>query len=157
MPSKIPKLDQTEPPLMRWVGLITSKGKIRIVLLSAFLIALISVADSKFEPSLGVFYIVPMLLGATVLSIPEITLMALVCAVLRGLFDYHSSIPEHILGFIFAGIAYALTGFFITSAQSVFLRNLTRVRQSVLPATHQHGCVAAFEQAQEVEGEKACV
>lgn len=124
MASTNPKLDGTESHLMRCVALITSKSKSRIILVSVLVIALISIVDSQLEPSLGVFYIVPMILGATVLSIPEITLMALVCAVLRGVFDYHSSMPEHILRFVFAGIAYAITGFFINM--------LVRSRQQAL-------------------------
>lgn len=120
----IPHLDQNEHVLMRWVALSASMGKIRIILLSALLILVISILDSHFETSLGVFYIVPMVLASTVLSPIEIALMALVCVILRGVFDYNISISEHILRFVFAGIAYITAGLFLTV--------LVRSRQNAL-------------------------
>lgn len=80
MDAAIPRLDRTESLLLRWVALSASTGKIRIVFLSVLLTLLICILDHAVEPSLGVFYIVPMILAATVLSPIGIIFMALVCA-----------------------------------------------------------------------------
>lgn len=128
MDTTIPTLDNTEPVPMRWVALIESTGKRRIALLSMLLIVLISILDSYVETSLGVFYIVPIILASTVLSPVEIALMALVCATLRGVFDYRAPIPEHILRFLFAAIAYTTMGLFTTV--------LVRSRQQAMAHAH---------------------
>jgi PAS domain S-box-containing protein len=120
-----PRLEQTEPLLMHWVVAIASMGKLRIMLLCGLLVVLISIVDSHLEEtSLGVFYILPMILAATVLSPFEITLMALVCSILRGVFDSLATIPEHILRFVFAGATYTTMGLFTTM--------LVRSRQEAL-------------------------
>lgn len=135
MGTGISKLDQMGPFPVRWVALTASWGKIPVTLLSAFLILLIGILDYELDASLGLFYIVPMILAATVLSPVQITFTALICAILRGLFDTQISISEHVLRFVFAVIAYTTMGLFITM--------LVRSRQQALA----HASEIAFEHA----------
>jgi PAS domain S-box-containing protein len=127
---------------MRWVVLIASRGKLRITLLSVLLILLIGLVDSRVEASLGVFYIFPMFLASTVLSSVEIALMALACAILRGLFDYQASIPEHILRFAFSGIAYTTMGLFTT----VLVRSRQKAMAYANEITLEHSLRKAVEE-----------
>lgn len=137
MDAAIPKRYPDNPLLMRWVASIASMGKVRLILICASLISLIAFADFATAPSLGVFYIVPMILAATVLSPAEITILALVCAILRGVFDYSAANTiERIFRFLFAGIAYASAGVFTTflirSHQQVLAQTKNIVREQTL-------------------------
>jgi two-component system, LuxR family, sensor kinase FixL len=115
MNAAIPMADQTASLLMRCFESLASAGKARIMAASVLLILMIAILDSRFDVSLGVLYIVPMILAAAVLSPVGITLMAFGCAILRGFFDnYVVTIPDHILRFILAAIAYNTTGLYIT-------------------------------------------
>src|ERR1700739_1358294 len=87
MNAAIPMADRTASLLMRWFESLASTGKTRIMAASVLLILMIVIPDSPFDVSLGVLYIVPMILAAAVLSPVEITLMAFGCAILRGVFD----------------------------------------------------------------------
>src|SRR5438046_5971286 len=65
------------------------------------------------KASLGVFYILPMMLGAIVLVPMEIVALALVCSFLKSWFDIPSPRVEVLLRFVFAFLAYAGSGFFV--------------------------------------------
>ncbi len=79
------------------------------------LVALIAMADWFVgnKASLGVFYILPMMLGAIVLVPMEIVALALVCSFLKSWFDIPSPRVEVLLRFVFAFLAYAGSGFFV--------------------------------------------
>jgi two-component system, LuxR family, sensor kinase FixL len=112
-------LDLREPHLVRAVTYFASAGKIKTLVLVVLLVAAISISDSRIEPSLGVFYIVPMTIAALALGPLEIVILAGVCAVLRLLFDYPGSATEAVLRFLLAAVAYTVTGLFVT----VLVRN----------------------------------
>lgn len=85
--------------------------------MAALIIVCIAVADwavgTRF--SLGLLYMLPMMLAAIVLT-PWWTLaLALVCALLRLLFDLPSPPTEVVLRFIFASLAYTGAGMFVTA------------------------------------------
>ena len=67
-------------------------GRVRILSGIAGLIVLIAAADRYVgnKASLGIFYIVPMVMGATVLPWPGIVALAIVCSSLRSAFDIPS-------------------------------------------------------------------
>lgn len=82
------------------------------------MILLIAVADwyAGTRASLGVFYILPMVIGATVLPAFGIVALALICSVLRSLFDLPSPPEiEKLLRFIFATLAYVSSGLLMAS------------------------------------------
>jgi len=78
----------------------------------------ISFADwaIRLNISLGVLYLLPMMLAATVLNALEIFALAEICAILRWLFDYSPTTREEtILRFLFASFAYICSGLFVTA------------------------------------------
>jgi signal transduction histidine kinase len=77
------------------------------------MMAAIFFVDSRVQASLGVFYILPMVLAAFALAPLEIAVFAIVCAMLRGLVDSPVSPPEAVLDFMFAAAAYTGTGLFV--------------------------------------------
>jgi two-component system sensor kinase FixL len=91
--------------------------RLRILAGIAALILLIAAADHAVgnKASLGIFYIVPMVVGATVLPWPGIVLLAVVCSLLRSLFDIPSPQIEQLLRFIFAALAYASAGLLVAA------------------------------------------
>jgi two-component system sensor kinase FixL len=99
------------------IGLYLKAGKIRILLGIATLIVVIAIADWSVgnKVSLGVLYIVPMMLGAAVLSPLETAAAATLCAFLRAWFDTPASQVEVILRLVFAFLAYFASGMFVTA------------------------------------------
>ena len=102
--------------------------------------------------SLGVLYILPMMLAATVAQPVETLGLAILCSFLRSLFDLPSPPLEVVLRFIFAVLAYAGSGLFV----SALIRNRQLERQLTMlvessPAailtTDAAGCVLACNQA----------
>src|SRR5215831_17680478 len=63
--------------------------------------------------SLGVLYILPMMLGALALSPAGIAGLAILCACLRFLFDVPGGRLEVILRFVFSSSAYFASGLFV--------------------------------------------
>jgi two-component system sensor kinase FixL len=100
------------------IGVIFKARRSRILAAIAGLIALIATADWYVgtRASLGVFYIVPMVLGATVLPRQGIVLLAFICSSLRSLFDLPSPpYIEELLRFVFATLAYASCGLLVSA------------------------------------------
>jgi two-component system, LuxR family, sensor kinase FixL len=100
------------------IDAIFKAGHGRILAGIAALIALIAAADWYVgtRASLGVFYIVPMVVGATVLPRQGIILLAIVCSSLRSMFDLPN--PPHIeelLRFLFATLAYTSSGLLVAT------------------------------------------
>jgi two-component system sensor kinase FixL len=100
------------------IDAVSKEGNARVLAGVAGIIALIATADWYVgtRASLGVFYIVPMVIGATVLPRQGIILIAIVCSSLRSLFDLPN--PPHIeelLRFVFATLAYASSGLLVAA------------------------------------------
>lgn len=87
---------------------------IHVLTAAGAMIVCIALADwaaaSRF--SLGLLYIVPMMLAAIVLSRWQTISLALACALLRLLFDVPSPRVETVLRFMFASLAYTGAGLF---------------------------------------------
>lgn len=79
------------------------------------MIALIACADRAIgnRASLGLLYILPMMIAAVVLRPVQIVAMALVCSLLRTWFDIPAPTLEVYLRFPFALVAYAGCGLFV--------------------------------------------
>lgn len=84
---------------------------------TAVVIALIAVSDWSIgtRASLGLLYILPMMMGATVVAPWQTAALALICSFLRSLFDLPSPPLEILLRFVFAFLAYTVSGLFVTA------------------------------------------
>jgi signal transduction histidine kinase len=116
------------------IGTILKAGKSATVSAIGGLVALIATVDwyAGTHASLGVFYIVPMVIGATVLPASGITFLAIVCSTFRSLFDLPR--PPHLeelLRFIFATLAYASSGLLVAALirnREMTIRHLANLR-----------------------------
>jgi two-component system, LuxR family, sensor kinase FixL len=99
------------------IAVFLTAGRIKTLIAVAAMIALIAVADWSIgsRASLGVLYILPMMLGAIVLAPWQTTVLALICSSLRSWFDIPSPHIEMLLRFIFASLTYAGSGLFVTA------------------------------------------
>ena len=90
-------------------------GKRQLLLICGALIALIALGDWHIgnRASLGVLYILPTMLCATVLSPIQTVTVALLCASLRSWFDLPSPPVEVLFRFVFAILAYSGSGLFV--------------------------------------------
>ena len=110
-------------------------ARLRTLAATSGLIALIATADwyAGTRASLGVFYILPMVMGATVLRWPGIILLAIVCSSLRSTFDLpHPPYIEELLRFVFATLAYASSGLLVAALirnRELKIANLASVRR----------------------------
>ena len=109
-------------------------GKSKVLSGSGAMIFLIALADWAIgtRASLGLLYIIPMMLGATVLVPWQTVVLALICAALRGLFDLPSPRLEALLRFIFAFVAYTGAGMFVTALmrnRQLAIEHLSRMRR----------------------------
>jgi signal transduction histidine kinase len=112
------------------IALLLRAGKVKILATTAILVALISFADWLVgrNVSLAPLYIVPMMLGAMVLRPVEIAFLAVVCSYLRKLFDTTGSPAELTLRFVFAVLAYFISGLFVSG----WVRNHELVRNHLI-------------------------
>jgi two-component system sensor kinase FixL len=99
------------------ISLCLKAGRVKVFSSTAGLVLLVALADWAVgnTVSLGVLYILPMMLGAVILGPLEIAGLALVCASLRGRFDVPSSQAETMLRFAFASLSYFASGLFVTA------------------------------------------
>jgi two-component system sensor kinase FixL len=97
------------------VARILKAGKQKILLVSSIVVAVIAAADWYIgnRASLGVLYILPMMLAGTVLTPLETVGGGLLCAALRSCFDLPSPPLEALLRFVFASLAYSGSGLFV--------------------------------------------
>ena len=107
-------------------------GKIKVLFLTAATILPIALADWYIgsRASLGVLYIVPMMMAATVLAPAGTVALAFLCSFLRSLFDLPSPHLEAMLRFIFAVLAYSGSGLFVTALirnRDLVLEHLSRL------------------------------
>lgn len=112
------------------IALLLRAGKVKILATTAILVVLVSLADwlVGHNVSLAALYIVPMMLGAVVLSSLEIAVLAAVCSYLRALFDTTGSTAELTLRFVFAVVAYFVSGLFVSG----WVRNHELVRNHLV-------------------------
>jgi len=84
---------------------------------TGLMIAFIAFADWEvgLDISLGIMYILPMVIAAIVLSPRSILVLALICTIVRGLFNIPHSLLENALGFGFGLLAYASAGLFVVA------------------------------------------
>src|SRR6185369_16361467 len=92
-------------------------GKIRVLSATAAMIVLIAVADRSIgsKASLGILYVLPMMMAATVITAPQTLLLALLCSILRACFDIPAPNLEKLLRFPFAIVTYAGSGLIVTA------------------------------------------
>ncbi|HEY7336791.1 MAG TPA: ATP-binding protein [Bryobacteraceae bacterium] len=107
-------------------------GKAKTLLATAVLVSLVALADWSVGNtfSLGALYILPMMLGALVLQPVEIAALAVLCAVLRFLFDVPSRPLEAALRFVFSSLAYFTSGLFVLTLvrnRGLVVEHLARV------------------------------
>lgn len=116
------------------MGFLLRIGKIRIVLAVACMIIVIAISDWAIGPtvSLGVLYILPMMLGGIVLRRSETIALAIFCALLRGRFDVPSTQAEAVLRFVFSSISYSASGLFVIALvrnRQLVSEHLSRIQQ----------------------------
>ena len=99
------------------IALCLRAGKLRVLGVTAGLMLAIAIADWSVGNtfSLGVLYIIPMMLGAVVLRRAESLVLAILCASLKALFDTPGSHAEVSLRFAFASLAYFCSALFVTA------------------------------------------
>ena len=133
------------------INFLLKTSRIGILLVAACLVAMIALADwaTGTSFSLGVLYIVPMMLGGLVLRPPETAALALFCAFLRSGFDVPSSRAEAILRFVFALLSYFASGLFVTA----LVRNRKLVEEH-LAETRRHLTKIQIEQELRQEAEE---
>ena len=112
------------------IALLLRAGRVKILATTAILVALISLVDWLVgrNVSLALLYIVPMMLGAVVLRPVEIAFLAVLCSYLRKLFDTAGSPAELTLRFVFAVLAYFISGLFVSG----WVRNHELVRNHLV-------------------------
>ncbi|MDE1176540.1 MAG: ATP-binding protein [Edaphobacter sp.] len=84
-----------------------------------------------FDFSLGILYIFPVMIAATILTRWQIVFAAIFCAYTRGLFTADETHLEHVLRFCMATIAYTGCGLLIyqiTDARRIVLKHYSRLR-----------------------------
>src|SRR5215472_2232674 len=132
-------------------------GKATVAWVTGLLIALIAVADWAIgsRASLGLLYIVPMMLGATILTPWQTALLAAACSFLRSCFDLPSPPVEVVLRFLFAWLAYTCSGVFVTAlirnrALEEQLKTLVQSSPAAILTTDGAGKVLAANRAAQV-------
>jgi PAS domain S-box-containing protein len=98
------------------IAVLLRAAKPKVLAVSALLLVTTVLLDwlAGHNVSLAALYILPVMLAAVVLRLPEIAAAALVCSYLRGQFEAAGSSTENLLRFVFAAIAYYLSGLFVT-------------------------------------------
>lgn len=81
------------------IAIILKAGKVKMLAAAAVMVLVTALSDWYVgnRASLGVFYILPMMLGATVLGPIETAGLAVLCAFLRSWFDIPSPPVEVLL------------------------------------------------------------
>jgi len=103
--------------LDRLFAFCLNAGKPQILGITALMIACIALGDWEvgLDISLGIMYILPMVLAAIVLTPRSIIGLAIVCTIVRGLFNNPHSVLQTVLGFGFGLLAYASAGLFVVA------------------------------------------
>ncbi|MEO8367605.1 MAG: ATP-binding protein [Candidatus Solibacter sp.] len=116
--------------LDRMVAFCLDAGRPQVLAVSGLMIAGIAVADWEvgLDISLGILYILPMVLAAVVLTPRSIIGLAVVCATLRRLFENPHSSLETTLRFAFALLAYSVAGLFVVAVMRNRQEQALRIR-----------------------------
>src|SRR6266699_2154015 len=98
------------------IALLLKAGKARILAGTALGVVFTAVLDRLVgrNVSLAPLYILPMMLGAVVLRPWQTAMLAVVCSFLRASYDTAGSPAELTLRFVFAVLAYFVSGLFVT-------------------------------------------
>ncbi|MGL6687086.1 PAS domain-containing sensor histidine kinase, partial [Xanthomonas hortorum pv. gardneri] len=117
----------------KWRGQVVRLNRAPTLWASLAMLALLVLAEwySHLGVSLGLLYILPVVLAATVLSRRNIVIAAVACAALRGLFVTEESLVEQALRFFMATIAYAGCGLLvaeISRTRRVILSHYVQLR-----------------------------
>jgi two-component system sensor kinase FixL len=99
--------------------------KAHLLPLSFAMIALLATLEwyLRVDFSLGILYVVPIIVGASVLNHWQTLILALACAYIRGLFTPQATPLEQLLRFLMASIAFASVGLLVVE----MIRNRRRV------------------------------
>jgi len=102
--------------LLAMIPKLLKAGRAKILGWTAILVALATLLDwvSGNNLSLAVLYIIPMMLGAVVLRPLETAVFAILCSYIRTWFDVPGSPADLALRFVFAALAYFVSGLFVT-------------------------------------------
>ena len=117
------------------IAFFLKANRTQVLLATGLAIALIAIADWAVgaRASLGLLYIIPMAMGATVVAPWQTAGLALVCSALRAWFDLpHPQPLELLLRSLFAFLAYTGFGLFMTTLirnREVAMKHLAEVRQ----------------------------
>ena len=92
-------------------------GKPKILAWTAILVAAATLLDwlTGNNVSLAALYIIPMMLAAVALRPVQTAAFAIVCSYIRSWFDIPGSTEDLILRFVFAAVAYFVSGLFVTA------------------------------------------
>jgi PAS domain S-box-containing protein len=126
--AKAPHKERTRFYIGEAVDFCLSASRLRLLGVASFLVGLIALADFlvSFSISLGLLYILPMMLAAVWLRPRGIVAWAVVCAILRVVFNPANSPVESALRFSFALLAYIIAGLFV--GELIRNRRLTHER-----------------------------
>ncbi|PWU11723.1 MAG: PAS domain-containing sensor histidine kinase [Terriglobia bacterium] len=116
------------------IGFWLEAGERRILLIVCILIPCVTLMDWSVgdRVSLGVLYILPMMIGAIILNARGTALVAIVCAFLRAWFDTPASLLEATLRFVFAWLAYFVSGLFVMALvrnRRLVVEHLSRIER----------------------------
>lgn len=116
------------------ISTFLAAGKTKVLMVTGALVVLIAFVDWFVGNtiSLGVLYILPMMLGALVMGPAETAALSLLCALLRAWFDVPSTRLEVVLRFIFASLAYFTSALFVMALarnRELVVENLAQVRK----------------------------
>jgi len=105
----------------------------RILLIAVGLVSVLVLLEwyFNFDFSLGILYIFPVMIAASVLTRWQIVVAAAFCAYMRGLFTADETQLEHLLRFCMATIAYTGSGLWIyqiADSRRVVLKHYSRLR-----------------------------
>ncbi len=97
------------------IGRVLKAGKPKTVTAAFAIIAFIAIADWSIgnRASLGLLYILPMVVVASAVQPPFVVALALLCAALRSWFDIPAPPLEIFLRFVFAFVSYSGAGLFV--------------------------------------------
>ena len=116
------------------IGFFLKAGRAKVLTATGVTIVVIAAADWSVgnRASLGLFYILPMMVGATVLRPYQTVALAALCSLLRSTFDLPSPAIETLLRFVFAALAYTGSGLFVTGLirnRELVVEHLGRIRR----------------------------
>jgi two-component system sensor kinase FixL len=122
------------PVAQRVIAIALKAGRAKVLIVSAILIALSAFADwyVGVNVSLGILYVLPMILAAIVLKPLEMAGLAIFCSLLRSLFDNPASHVEAVFRFLLASSTYVLSGLFVAALlrnRELVIQNLAKIQR----------------------------